>query len=385
MMALCSRLRVFFLFALSAIARDEKSCAADEDTDVTVKRLPFVKAHIDEITTGQSLPGIISLLYARFAADKSLEHRDITVLDARKLPALTYERQGFTLVPLNSRVNDFTTGQEEYKRELEVMLRKLHPKAKKIAFTNFVFRGGRGQTSPATNSPHLDNFQNLDEVLDFAGARDGGTFMREEVATMRDGNVDGYSPRLLLGVWKPIQMQSPVCDFPLMLLDASTFQQNEQVRNRQHFSHIVGGKRIQVQNLAAHLKYNETQQWYYFHGQRTDEVTVFRHFSFDGEFYANVHSSFKNPNCPRGSIALQLEVLTQSVCADYLYYLERACMFQVLALQAVGGDSNRLSRIDEETCRSTVAQKDKRVDKQARLHMDSILRILHKEEPDFAS
>lgn len=294
----------------SNAATSGSTCSADLafDTDVVVRDLPFVKDDVDTAITGLPFPNIFKWqvwdtakqLYHFFTM--WTEYRDVKVLDARKRKSLTYEKQGFVLLPFKSTVTDWRSheGIQAYKKELEVFLKKLHPQMQRVVFTNFVHRGGRRQTRPATNKPHLDNYQNKTEVLKIADTRGGGKWMREEVAIMRDGARDGFSPRIMLGLWKPVDMSSPVCDFPLMMMDASRFREKDQVRNLQHFNHAVNGKRVHVTNLAARAKFAADQRWYYFHEQKEDELTVFRHFTFD-YFFANVHGAFKQRNCPEGA------------------------------------------------------------------------------------
>ena len=63
---------------------------------------------------------------------------------------------------------------------------------------------------------------------------------------------------------------------------------------------------------------------------------------------------------------------------DDLYYLERACMHQVLALQAAGG--RQLRRIPDEICARVSAQiAGER--QQSELYFDSIKRMLDRDEP----
>ena len=66
----------------------------------------------------------------------------------------------------------------------------------------------------------------------------------------------------------------------------------------QHFKAVVNGKPVDVKNLAAHAKFDPGQRWYYYHGQTTDEITVFRHFT-EGRFFANMHTAFRDENCPK--------------------------------------------------------------------------------------
>ena len=62
---------------------------------------------------------------------------------------------------------------------------------------------------------------------------------------------------------------------------------------------------------------------------------------------------------------------------DQLYYLERACMTQVLAM----GTHQPLFRVADRVCRFTQAQVLRDLPKYARLHFDAQCRLLHPHPP----
>lgn len=70
---------------------------------------------------------------------------------------------------------------------------------------------------------------------------------------------------------------------------------------------------------------------------------------------------------------------TVAATFDDLYYLERACMLQVLA----AGSGKPLKRVPEEVARITARQMN-RESQQAELHLQALKRILDKEDPDWA-
>jgi hypothetical protein len=72
---------------------------------------------------------------------------------------------------------------------------------------------------------------------------------------------------------------------------------------------------------------------------------------------------------------------TVAMAYDSLYYLERACMFQVTALQAAG-PTGELQRISEPQLDALHAQKMKVVGFQAEKHFGALQRVLEKEAPD---
>ena len=72
--------------------------------------------------------------------------------------------------------------------------------------------------------------------------------------------------------------------------------------------------------------------------------------------------------------------LTLIMIADYL---ERTCMFQVNALQAMG-PHGQLQRISDEQMDALHAQKMRVVGFQAEKHFGALRRVMEKEEPEFA-
>merc|ERR1712039_344292 len=115
--------------------------------------------------------------------------------------------------------------------------------------------------------------------------------------TMLWGENDGEDEKLkvVLGIWKPVYMNTPVCDNPVAVMDASTFKPQQDVPLKMHWN--VGA--FHYHNLNAAIGYHPDQRWYYYSFQTTEEVLVFTHYS-RGKFLANPHTSFRNPNCPAG-------------------------------------------------------------------------------------
>ncbi len=75
-------------------------------------------------------------------------------------------------------------------------------------------------------------------------------------------------------------------------------------------------------------------------------------------------------------------IVGESIAAawDDLYYLERACEAQRLAMATV----RPLKAVPEEVAARTAAQMREGDGESARLHLESVKRILAKSEPDFA-
>lgn len=143
----------------------------------------------------------------------------------------------------------------------------------------------------AVNNPHLDYFY---------GPAVG--------PLSREGN----SYRMTLGVWRPVNMQNPVCDYPLALLDASTFQPDPSaVLYRGTCSDLTVdpcddvhlGDGYKGCAVTSYYQHNDAHRWYFYSGQTANELLVWRHQTagqLQRGVFANVHCSFRQGKCPEG-------------------------------------------------------------------------------------
>ena len=99
--------------------------------------------------------------------------------------------------------------------------------------------------------------------------------------------------RAVLGVWKPIHIAA-VCDYPLAIMDASTFDPDHQTLLHRHYSFF------DFHQLGGGIAHSPDQKWFYYPFQTPDEVLVFHQYSRD-RFFANPHTAFYNRSCPPGT------------------------------------------------------------------------------------
>ena len=236
-------------------------------------------------------------------------HESIDIVDARKRDFGDFHDSGFTLIKLEEdiEVTDWRTpaSQSEdaeirkFHRVMEPHIRKLYPDVKRMVWTYNVVRGGDGALDQprAVDGPHLDYHQNDTERTKFHDKHGLGYCPDDCEARLLLGQKNGDQGefKVLLGIWKPIHPQK-ICDFPLALVDARTFQPEDQGLNKIHFSLGFGSVHI----LGGQVHHNPKQQWAYFPFQSTSEVLVFHQYSKD-RLFANPHSSFHNKNCPEGT------------------------------------------------------------------------------------
>ena len=145
----------------------------------------------------------------------------------------------------------------------------------------------------AIDGVHLDYSQNDTARVEFHEEYPVNKNSKEHLALLGKWDTEEDEIRTLLGIWKPIYMNNPVCDHPLAIMDARTFRQ---VDERPHYLHIDFGF-FTFHNLNGAIVHHSDQHWYYYSFQTDTEVLVFTQYS-RGRQFANPHASFSNPNCP---------------------------------------------------------------------------------------
>ena len=232
---------------------------------------------------------------------------NITFIDARKNPPGKFAETGFTLIELDEEplTTDWRTQNSKdaeiklFHKQMEPHIRNLYPDAKRILWTFNVVRGGHrlGDQPKAIDGPHLDYHQNRTARKAFHKEFPApDTELIESRLLMGESDTEDEKLKILLGVWIPILRGSTVCDNPLAIMDASTFDSEHLTK---YLSHINFGIFL-FHNLAGGIAFDPKQRWYYYPFMTTKEVLVFHQYSED-TFFANPHTSFKNRNCPKDS------------------------------------------------------------------------------------
>jgi len=235
---------------------------------------------------------------------KKMENKTVTILDARKHNPGSFEQTGFTLVQLEEepKTTNWRPGSEDislFQKQMEPHLMKMYPQTKRIKWlTNLVRGGNRFGDQPAAPAPHLDYHQNDTERKIFYESHEipvafGDVAVDE--ASVLTGVFDNEDEKLgvMLGVWKPIQPDQ-ICDLPLAIMDARTFEPGNQILYYVHFNFLF----MTIDNLNGAISYNPNQKWYYYARQTTREVLVFHQYT-KGNWKANPHTAFQNKNCPK--------------------------------------------------------------------------------------
>jgi len=240
-------------------------------------------------------------------AKKENQMINISILDARKHSHGEFHESGFTLITLDeeTKTQNWRANSEDihlFQEQMEPYLKKMYPQTKRITWYSHLIRGDtKPGDQPRALGPHLDYHQSDELREEFYKVHDTpGKYMdqmnkTEPHALIGDHDTEDEKLGVMLGIWKPLY-PSEVCDYPLAVMDASTFYENNQIIYNLHINFIFAV----FNNLNGAISYNPEQKWYYYSKQNTKEVLVFHQYS-KGKFFANPHTSFLNKNCPKGT------------------------------------------------------------------------------------
>ena len=292
-------------------------------TDYTLKFCPLgakVEMHLGlQYMLMQSFPcPLVRLImflsrsksFAEMAKEDDNEPHNVTFFDARKNSPGDFHESGFTLVELEEEpvTKDWRSNSQnskdpdinKFQKQMEPHIQKMYPGAKRILWTFNVVRGGDkfGDQPKAIDGPHLDYHQNRSARVEFHKQYPPFDIeLMESKLLMGESNTADETLKVLLGVWVPIRPNATVCDHPLAIMDARTFDLEHQLPNELHINFGPFGD---FNNFNAAIAFDPKQRWYYYPFQTTKEVLVFHQYSED-RFFANPHTSFINRNCPADS------------------------------------------------------------------------------------
>jgi len=281
--------------------------------------LPFTKPGVELVTLslgpefvlGQALPRSVvkalsligsALGISDYSAMNS-EMKTVEILDARKHQPGPFSETGFTLISLDQepQTQNWRYPSEDinlFREMMEPHLLKLYPQTKRFEWLSNLVRGGdQPGDQPRALGPHLDYHQDDEERDKFYEKFPLPSFSNRTEPHVLTGSLDTENEKLgvMLGLWKPLYPKQ-VMDYPLAVMDASTFEPENQILYHLHMNLGV----TTFNNLNGAISYNPAQKWYYFSKQSTTEVLVFHQYS-KGKWWANPHTSFLNKNCPRGT------------------------------------------------------------------------------------
>jgi len=218
------------------------------------------------------------ILGALFGTKHSVDFLNARILD------IDYKKQGFTMVENPIEECDWLVkaNREKFYKAMETTIRELHPNVETIYWIDeaFLARSFDGGNPPAVDGPHLDYYPDQTIVMPYAG-------------------YDMSSFDIVLGLWKPANMDTPVVDYPLAIMDASTFDEDRVIP---FFGEItqekIGGEKHTIKFVSGSMKHANKQKWFYYPDQTVKEVLVWHHYTNQrvGGPFANPHTSFTEPH-----------------------------------------------------------------------------------------
>jgi hypothetical protein len=219
------------------------------------------------------------------------------VLDARSR-SMPFKETGFTLIELDSPSKTTSWSDKEdvksFHDEITPHLQKLYPEATRFEFANQVVRGKLMAQPIPVNGVHTDYHWNDTARAVFFDKHGIDPNNKEVMSIFGKLDTDEDEMRVMLGIWKPIDMSTPVCDKPMAVMDASTFRVEDE---RPYKLHIDFSPFFTYDNLIAGMVHHPDQRWYYHSFQTTKEVLVFNQY-VKGKHWSNMHGAFANSNCP---------------------------------------------------------------------------------------
>jgi hypothetical protein len=252
---------------------------------------------------------------ATMTKNNQLEQFETTptdILDARRhRPQLVYEETGFTLFTLDDHHFEPTNWNSEeqldrFTKQVIPHLEKLYPNATRFVFERPVLRTQSKKLAqpPAINQVHSDYFGDYDKFLKYQSTFDSNPKTGYR-GILGEFDTDDDEVQIALRIWKPIQMNTAVCDLPLAVLDASSLALDNQADDRREYRyHVDFFPFFQASQLMTGLvaRPHNRHRWFYYSFMNTSEIVVFNQFHKKAaKNFATFHTAFVNPNCPRDS------------------------------------------------------------------------------------
>jgi len=270
-------------------AQNEEEVKCEEGV-FNYRKLKFMPDTSDEIrykeptsTIGKMVQGAFYGLMQQFLKMYSVDFHNARQAD------IDYEKTGFTLVKSPVEECDWQNkdNRENFYKAMEKTIRELHPDAAELHWIDaaFLSRNTEGGNPPAVDGPHLDYYVDQNVSKEWCGY-----------------DQSGYD--IVLGIWKPANMTTPVVDFPLAVMDASTFHKSQVIPMFGEMSNYsVDGAKQSFKFLSGAMKHSDKQKWYYYPEQTSDEILIFRQYTNEknGEPFACPHTSFTEPKFPKSA------------------------------------------------------------------------------------
>ena len=214
------------------------------------------------------------------------EGHTMTIRNARLMAdTLSLEREGFVLVPHDTRMKDFYDEAEVrtvYYKETEELVRKTAG-AKRVVVFDHTLRSGDEATREArqvggpVRSAHND-------YTDWSGPQRVRDILPDEAEDLLKGRF------AVVQTWRPINR--PVIRDPLAIADARSTGMEGAIPTARIYPDRRGE--------TLHYTFNPDHRWYYFPHMERNEAVVFKTFESerDGRARWTLHCAFDDPDTP---------------------------------------------------------------------------------------
>jgi hypothetical protein len=251
---------------------------------------PGVLAHIRYLVPSGEKPIYIA---SRGGAEAALnigaefEDHEVTIHDARRLePAASLDRQGFTLLPHTTQVEDFyalETVQAAYEAEITELVLSATGGAEGMVFDHTLrsdsrdIRGKRSTREPASviHNDYTDASA-VKRLQDLLPAEEAEEQLRHRFS--------------IVNVWRSISR--PVLNSPLACCDATTIDAADLVASERRAKERIGELEL--------VSWNPAHRWYYYPEMGRGEALLIKTFdsASDGRARRSIHTAFSNPLAP---------------------------------------------------------------------------------------
>jgi hypothetical protein len=226
------------------------------------------------------------------------ERRTVEIANGREAAGLSFEQNGFVLVPHATAMKDFFDAGElksVYYREAEELVKKVSGAKRVVVFDHTLRSGDEAEREQKlVREPVLSAHNDYTEWS-------GPQRVREVLPDEADGLLKNRFA--IIQAWRAINQ--PIRSNPLAMADARSVAPEDLLVAERRYPHRVG--------QTYRLRYNPRHRWFYFPQMRRDEAIVFKVFdsATDGRARFTPHTSFVDPQTPPGAPPRQsIEVRT---------------------------------------------------------------------------
>lgn len=215
-----------------------------------------------------------------------------------------FEKHGFVLCKAPTKVknwnedyaNDDTDIAKIYHKEIETLIREeLFPEGTEIAHiqqANAVLKRGPNSSTGRFygSGAHQDYCLTPDQYKEALQA-----YGADEYVSAFDKSFAESDTYMTVCFWRPVEMDKPLLNNPLCVLDRSTLKAEDIVKTKLYGFTPTGKPQPQLT-----IKHDEGQRWCYYPDMTCDEVLVFKQFCYqksdpDADYKCAFHSAFVDP------------------------------------------------------------------------------------------